>query len=182
MAGLTTLVLGGMLLAWFSRNFCFLWMWTTLIQMVFTIYLSLSIGPVITDWFTHGTTDNYYYAAIVLLLAIVLFWTMHVVTRQTMSGIKNIALPHSMDSVISIILGFCCGVLTTSFLLAIFCITPLSRTTLVEHLSGEQPLERTGLPPVRIVCKGVGYLSFQTDPWATRNMLHAMVTRQHSNE
>lgn len=126
-----------------------------------------------------GLTKKYYDAATVLLLAITLFLVAHLVTKRTMPRIEKLALPHPAESVGSIFLGFCCGVLATSFLLAVLWFTPLSRTPLVERLSGGQQLERAALRPVRVVCKGVGYLSFQSDPWAARNILQRLVTRRH---
>jgi len=176
MGGLMIVVIGGVALAVLLREQSLMVMWGVAVQLTFAIFLSLVMTMPIVGVVSGKDVAPFYYAVTLLLLCLMFFLGMFVVMKQYMSGVFEIWFPLTVDRLGSVLLGFATGTLATSFLFLVLCMTPLAKFPIATTLAGQHSLDHSTGGPVRLACKLVGHLSFQSEPlcgqWAIRALLN----------
>tara|TARA_B100000809_G_C15086010_1_gene511464 strand:- start:690 stop:1313 length:624 start_codon:yes stop_codon:yes gene_type:complete len=178
---LVLLIVGGIVVGACVRFQSTLLMWAAGFQLVFSVYLSVMLCETVVT-VVHAIvgegSDPYYDATALLLLCLIFFLLMFVVTRQLFPQLDELRLLGSLDQAGAVILGFASGVLLTSFLMFLLCTTPLADNSFVRLISGKSDPAAESEFPLRVACKSVSYLSFQSDPESYDNRMTELTKLQ----
>ena len=178
MGALVLLIVGGIVVGACARFQSTLLMWAAVFQLVFSVYLSVMFCEMVVHTAVGEGSDPYYDATALLLLGLVFFLLMFVVTRQLFPQLDELRLLGSLDQAGAVVLGFVSGVLLTSFLMFLLCTTPLAGNSFVRLISGKSSPAPLVEFPLRVACKSVSYLSFQSDPESYDSMMTELTKLQ----
>jgi hypothetical protein len=175
---LVLLIVGGIVVGACVRFQSTLLMWAAGFQLVFSVYLSVMLCETVVRATVGEGSDPYYDATALLLLCLIFFLLMFVVTRQLFPQLDELRLLGSLDQAGAVILGFVSGVLLTSFLMFLLCTTPLAGNSFVRLISGKSGQTPIVEFPLRVACKSVSHLSFQSDPESYDSMMAELTKLQ----
>ena len=179
MGALVLLIVGGIVVAAGTRFQSTLLMWAAVFELVFSVYLSVMFCQMVVRAAVGEGSDPYYCATVLLLLGLTFFLVMFVVTRQLFPQLDELRLLGWLDQAGAVILGFVSGVLLTSFLMFVICTTPLADNSFVRLISGKSGQTPITEFPLRVACKSVSYLSFQSDPESYHSMITELAKLQN---
>ncbi|MHC4624010.1 MAG: hypothetical protein ACYS4W_08920 [Planctomycetota bacterium] len=127
-------ILTGGLIAWVAVRIGFYETWTLLFNIIITVYLSIFIGPMLVDVIPGAAGTPYSKVLTMASTAIVSFLILHCISYTFFTGQISISLPSLFNSLGAAFLGFLAGYLVWSFLVLLFCITPLSQHDIAKGL------------------------------------------------
>jgi hypothetical protein len=179
---LVLLIVGGIVVAACARFQSALLMWAVGFQLVFSVYLSVMLCKMVVHVTVGEGSDPYYDAAALLLLGLIFFLLMFSVTRQLFPQLGELRFLGSLDQAGAVVLGFASGVLLTSFLVFLLCTTPLAGNSFVQLISGKSDPASNAEFPLRVACKSVSYLSFQSDPGSYKREMMELAALQRRGQ
>lgn len=153
----------GVVVGFMGRRAGFVSMWTMLFNVLISIYISIMLSPTIIGLLPSLNTSDYYRAMCLLGIAIFVFAVAHNILSMYLPEVFSVAVPKLFDGWIAGIAGFFVGFFVSSFIIFIFAVTPLSRTSVIKKISPEETLGQAVSSPVLGACKIVSELSLQGD-------------------
>jgi len=135
--------------------------WARLVNIVFSIYLSIFLTPSIARCSDCVADARYGYALCMIIIAAVVFLILQAFTTTFFTGIFKISFPKILNITGSAILGFICGLLIWSFGCFVFLLTPVPHSPIAQRFEVSAQLVRASVPPLRLTCGFVNLCSFQ---------------------
>jgi len=121
-------VLVGGLFAWIAVQIGFYATWILFFHLVLAAYIAIFLTPIIIPNISAAATTDYGTALILASVAIATLFIAYGICFACLTGHLRVEFPKIFDSVIAGLLGFQAGFLVWSFVILVFCLTPLAKS------------------------------------------------------
>jgi hypothetical protein len=152
-------ILAGGLFAWVAVKIGFYETWTLLFNIIITVYVSVFAGPMLVDVIPGAAGAPYSKVLTMVSTAVVTFLILHCISYTFFTGQMNISLPSLFNSLGAAFLGFLAGFLVWSFLVVLFCITPISQHSIAKGLGFGGSSQQTSISYMSWWCNRVHQLA-----------------------
>jgi hypothetical protein len=149
--------------------------WVRLVNIVFSIYLSIFLTPSICSYSASINDTKYGYPLCLAIFTIVLFLILHGLTVTFFTGIFKVTFPKALNTAGSAILSFICGLLIWSFACFVLLLTPVPHHPLAQGLELPAQLVQASVPPLRLTCGFVNICSFQGEQADASKVLDSLL-------
>ncbi len=149
--------------------------WVKLVNIVFSIYLSVFLTPSISHCSDFVAKANYGYPLCMIVIAVVVFLILQTVTTTFFTGIFKISFPKVLNIAGAAVLGFVCGLLIWSLGCFVFLLTPLPHSSIAQRFEVPAQLVRTSIPTLRLTCGFVNFCSFQGEQADASKVLDSLL-------
>ncbi len=138
-------ILAGGLFVWLAVRIGFFEMWTLLFNIVISIYVAISLTPVVKNVAPAAGDTSYGNALTLAAIAIATFLVLYGISYIFLTGQFNVAFPKMFDIVFAGLLGFLAGALVFSFAALVVTATPLSQNRLMSKAGFNAKSQRTNI-------------------------------------
>jgi hypothetical protein len=149
--------------------------WARLVNVVFSIYLSIFLTPSIAHCSDAVADARYGYALCMIIIAAVVFLILQAFTVTFFTGMFKVSFPKVLNTAGAVILGFVCGLLIWSFGCFVFLLTPVPHGPLAQRFEVPAQLVRASVPPLRFTCGFVNICSFQGEQANASRVLDSLL-------
>jgi len=138
----------GFLFAWHLVKTGFFESWMILFNLVISIYLAITLQPLLAEAVPITAKSSYHTAFAMLATATVSFLILYGILYLFFTSQFSATFPGPLDIFGSAILGFLAGFLVWSFAGFLFCLTPFSKSTIVKGVDFVSEVEQCNVPYV----------------------------------
>jgi hypothetical protein len=148
-------ILTGALFAWLAVKMGFYWTWSTLFNIVISVYLAIFLGPIIPD-FVPGAADTGYSDVLAMLsIGLGVFLILHCISCAFLTAQFRVSFPKLIDSLGAMLLGFLAGFLAWSFVGLLICMTPVAQNDSLKEIGFGGKSQQTTLSNLGWWCDSV---------------------------
>jgi ABC-type xylose transport system permease subunit len=155
-------ILVGWLFAYFAIKKGFYEIWALGFNIIISIYLTVLLGPVISDIIPTGTTA---YGKVLMMLATVAacFLILHGISYTFITSQFSISMPKIVDVVGAGLLGFLIGFLVWSFVSLLVMTTPITKNTFAKKIGFDTQAQQASISYVSWWCNKVNRIVSSAD-------------------
>jgi hypothetical protein len=138
-------VLVGGLFAWIAVQIGFYATWILFFHLVLSVYMAIFLTPLIVPNVPAATATDYGNALILMSVAIATLFIAYGICFACLTGHLRVEFPKIFDSVIAGLLGFQAGFLVWSFVILVFCLTPLAKSDFCKAHGFDVPSQQSNI-------------------------------------
>lgn len=147
-------ILFGGTFAWLAVKLRFYQTWTFIFNIIISIYLAISLQPIISN--IPAVSDTPYGNALALIaVALASFLILHGISYTLFTGQFNVSFPKVFDTLGAGLLGFLAGFLIWSFLTLLIYIMPVSQISIVKEIGFTDQFQQTSVSYISRFCNSV---------------------------
>lgn len=164
-------ILVGGVSAWYAVRLGFLEVWTTLFNIVVSIYVAVFSTLAVAEGIPAAGETSFGHCFTMAAVGIGTFLILGGISYTFLTGRFKVTFPKIFDNVASGVLGFFAGVLVWSFLALLLSVTPLARSGVAQSLGIGGSSQQTHVQYVSWWCDWIGRLSSRRGQGSTERMI-----------